>query len=103
MPGITLWEHYMVYAISFGIADLVEQQLRFKYQQLNRMDELNGSPYFRYPGFYRRYYYGMNQSFSSARNTISQAQAQRNNSARGGSFGGGGGFSGGGGSGARLR
>ena len=103
MPGITLWEHYMVYAISFGIADLVEQQLRFKYQQLNRMDELNGSPYFRYPGFYRRYYYGINQSFSSARNTISQAQAQRNNSARGGSFGGGGGFSGGGGSGARLR
>lgn len=103
MPGITLWEHYMVYAISFGIADLVEQQLRFKYQQLNRMDELNGSPYFRYPGFYRSYYYGMNQSFSSARNTISQAQAQRNNSARGGRFGGGGGFSGGGGSGARLR
>ena len=103
MPGITLWEHYMVYAISFGIADLVEQQLRFKYQQLNRMDELNGSPYFRYPGFYRRYYYGMNQSFSSARNTIAQAQAQRNNSARGGRFGGGGGFSGGGGSGARLR
>lgn len=103
MPGITLWEHYMVYAISFGIADLVEQQLRFKYQQLNRMDELNGSPYFRYPGFYRRYYYGMNQSFNSARNTIAQAQAQRNNSARGGRFGGGGGFSGGGGSGARLR
>lgn len=104
MPGITLWEHYMVYAISFGIADLVEQQLRFKYQKLNRMDELNSSPYFRYPGFYRRYYYGMNQSFTNASRTIAQAQAQRNNSARGGGrFGGGGGFSGGGGSGARLR
>ena len=103
MPGITLWEHYMVYAISFGIADLVEQQLRFKYQKLNRMDELNSSPYFRYPGFYRRYYYGMNQSFTNATRTIAQAQAQRNNSAGGGRFGGGGGFSGGGGSGARLR
>jgi uncharacterized membrane protein len=103
MPGITIWEHYMVYAISFGIADLVEKQLRFKYQQLNRTEELNRSPYFRYPGFYRAYYYGVGRSFMNAQSTI--AQAQRNNSARGGGRfgGGGGGFTGGGGSGVRLR
>lgn len=105
MPGITIWEHYMVYAISFGIAELVEKQLRFKYQQLSRTNEINQSPYFRYPGFYRAYYYGVGRSFMNAQQTIAKAQAQRNNSGRGGGRfgGGGGGFSGGGGSGVRLR
>lgn len=104
IPGITIWEHYMVYAISFGIADLVEKQLRFKYQQLSRTDEMNQSAYFRYPGFYRAYYLGVGRSFSNAQQTIAKAQAQRNNSGGGGGrFGGGGGFSGGGGSGVRLR
>jgi uncharacterized membrane protein YgcG len=106
MPGLTIWEHYMVYATAFGIADLVEKQVRFKYQQLNQMDQLNRSPFFRYPGFYYYYYYSMSRTFMSAQNTIAQAQAQRNNSSRGGGgrFGGGGGFStGGGGSGIRVR
>lgn len=106
MPGLTIWEHYMVYATAFGIADLVEKQVRFKYQQLNRMDELNRSGFFRYPGFYRYYYYSMSRSFMNAQTTIAQAQAQRNNSSRGGGgrFGGGGGFgTGGGGSGVRVR
>jgi uncharacterized membrane protein len=105
MPGLTIWEHYMVYATAFGIADLVEKQIRFKYQQLNQMNELNRSPYFRYPGFYRYYHYSMARSFVSAQRTITQAQAQRNNSSGrgGGGFGGGGGFRGGGGSGVRTR
>jgi uncharacterized membrane protein len=95
----------MVYATAFGIADLVEKQIRFKYQQLNQMNELNRSPYFRYPGFYRYYHYSMARSFVSAQRTITQAQAQRNNSSGrgGGGFGGGGGFRGGGGSGVRTR
>jgi hypothetical protein len=105
MPGMTIWEHYMVYATAFGIADLVEKQVRFKYQQLNQMDQLNRSPYFRYPGFYRYYNRSMQRSFVSAQSTIAAANAQRNNSAGrgGGRFGGGGGFRGGGGSGVRIR
>jgi uncharacterized membrane protein len=105
MPGMTVWEHYMVYATAFGIAELVEKQIRFKYQQLNKMDELNRSPYFRRPGFYRYYQHSMQRSFVSAQNTIAAANAQRNNSAGrgGGRFGGGGGFRGGGGSGVRIR
>jgi uncharacterized membrane protein len=105
MPGLTIWEHYMVYATAFGIADLVEKQIRFKYQQLNQMNELNRSPYFRYPGFYLYYNRSLNRSFVSAQQTISKAQAQRNNSSGrgGGGFGGGGGFRGGGGSGVRIR
>jgi uncharacterized membrane protein len=105
MPGLTIWEHYMVYATAFGIADLVEKQVRFKYQQMNQTEALNRSPFFRYPGFYGYYYLSLNRSFMSARSTIAQAQAQRNNSGRGGGrFGGGGGFrTGGGGSGIRIR
>jgi len=105
MPGMTVWEHYMVYATAFGIAELVEKQIRFKYQQLNKMDELNRSPYFRRPGFYRHYQHSMQRSFVSAQSTIAAANAQRNNSAGrgGGRFGGGGGFRGGGGSGVRIR
>lgn len=95
----------MVYATAFGIADLVEKQVRFKYEQLRQTEELNRSAFFRYPGFYRYYYYSIGRSFTSAQSTIAQAQAQRNNSAGrgGGRFGGGGGFRGGGGSGVRIR
>jgi uncharacterized membrane protein len=105
MPGLTIWEHYMVYATAFGIADLVEKQIRFKYQQLNQTNELNQSSTFRYPGFYLYSNRMMARSFVSAQSTISQAQAQRNNSSGrgGGGFGGGGGFRGGGGSGVRTR
>jgi uncharacterized membrane protein len=105
MPGMTIWEHYMVYATAFGIADLVEKQIRFKYQQLNQTNELNKSSTFRYPGFYLNSNRMMARSFVSAQRTISQAQAQRNNSSGrgGGGFGGGGGSRGGGGSGVRTR
>jgi uncharacterized membrane protein len=105
MPGLTIWEHYMVYATAFGIADLVEKQIRFKYQQLNQTNELNQSSTFRYPGFYLYSNRMMSRSFVSAQQTISKAQAQRNNSSGrgGGGFGGGGGFRGGGGSGVRIR
>ena len=105
MPGMTIWEHYMVYATAFGIADLVEKQIRFKYQQLNQTNELNKSSTFRYPGFYLYSNRMMARSFMSAQQTISQAQAQRNNSSGrgGGGFWGGGGSRGGGGSGVRTR
>lgn len=105
MPGIIIWEHYMVYAVEFGIADLVEKQLRFKYKELGLEDTLNQSPYFRNPGFCYFYASRINRSFVNASTTIAQAQAQRANSSRGGGgrFGGGGGHIGGGGGGMRFR
>lgn len=106
MPMVTVWEKYMVYAVAFGIADLVEEQLRFKFKQIKQEEALNQSTMFRYPYFYRSYTMGMNRGFMAARQTIAAAQAARNNSGRGGGgrFGGGGGMRfGGGGSGSRLR
>lgn len=104
MPGITVWEHYMVYAVEFGIADLVEKQLRFRYKEIGMEDVLNDSPYLRHPGFCYFYASRINRSFANAAQTIAQAQAQRANSSRGGGrFGGGGGHIGGGGGGMRFR
>ncbi len=104
MPGIIVWEHYMVYAVAFGIADLVEKQLRYKYKQLHQEQELNQSSFFRYPGLHYYYWYGINRSFMRAQQTIQVAQQQRNSARGGGRFGGGGGgHFGGGGSGVRLR
>ena len=106
MPMIQIWDKFMVYAVAFGIAELVEKQLRFKYQQLKQETTLNQSRTLRYPLFYRSYVGGFSRSFAGARQTIARAQAARNNSGRGGGgrFGGGGGMrSGGGGGGMRGR
>jgi len=105
MPGIVVWEHYMVYAVSFGIADLVEKQLRYKYKQLDQEEVLRQSRFFRYPGLHYYYWHGINRSYMRAQATIQAAQAARNAAKGGGGrFGGGGGFHiGGGGSGVRLR
>ena len=111
MPGIVVWEHYMVYAVQFGIADLVEKQLRFKYRELGLEEELDRGTYLRYRGFYGIYNYHYLHSMTMARTVIQTAQAARaqaSNSARGGGghFGGGGGFGGhigGGGGGGHFR
>ena len=93
MPGIIVWEHYMVYATEFGIADKVEKQVRFKYSSLGMENELTSSnaTFFFYPSFYNYYSYRMANSFTVASTTIAKAQAAR----AGGSGGGRGGFGGG--------
>jgi len=95
MPGIVVWEHYMVYATEFGIADQVEKQVRFKYSSLGMDNELTSSnaTFFYYPNFYHYYSYRMANSFTVANMTIAKAQAARAASSRG--SGGRGGFGGG--------
>lgn len=102
MPSIAIWEHYLVYATSFGIADLVEKQMRMKFKQMNLNDDtVNSVPLFRYPMF--NYYIGMRmmRSFTIATTTINTARAQAVGRAAGkgglGGFGGGRSFGGGGG------
>ena len=31
VPSLIIWEHYLVYATSFGIADKVSEQLKLKF------------------------------------------------------------------------
>lgn len=100
VPGVEVWEHYLVYATSFGIAELVEKQLRTRFKQLSREEEFNASPilYYHYSSYF---HYRVIRSMTISRTTIQTAQQQRmQNSSHGGGrggFGGGSSFGGGGG------
>lgn len=102
MPLIKIWEHYMVYAVSFGVAEEVEKQMRLHFKSLGE-DQFD-SYYSSSPIFYTHSYIYIRRSCHNsttiARSTIVQAQAARaskNISSRGGGFGGGRSFGGGGG------
>lgn len=101
VPSLVVWEHYLVYATSFGIADKVSEQLKlkFSYEEFTSAD----CTYFVYFG-YRHRIGGFNRSIRSIRTVSSgtiarHVTAQRISSRSGGGFGGfrsgGGGFSGG--------
>lgn len=105
MPSIVIWEHYLVYAISFGIADKVMEQLRVKLPNIE--NEVKNTTFIGYGYYHRNYSFGMainriNHSFQSARvnsmNTIASHNASSTGGRRGsGGFGGGSSFGGGGG------
>ena len=105
MPLIEIWEHYMVYAVSFGIAEEVEKQMRLHFKSMgeDKYDTYD-TYYSSSPVFYSRSYIYVSRSCRSsttvARATIAQAQAARASSSgggRSGGFGGGRSFGGGGG------
>ncbi|HNZ50046.1 MAG TPA: DUF2207 domain-containing protein [Bacilli bacterium] len=104
IPGVVVWEHYLVYATSLKVADKVMEQLEVKLPA--EMIESEQATYmgigYRYYGFRLGYALGrINQSVSTARAngraTIAAHQAQVSGSGRGGGFGGGRSFGGGGG------
>ena len=89
VPAVEIWEHYLVYATAFGIADKVLKQLKTIYPNIDDIDGLNTSTY-----MYFMYHSNFSSSFSGAINSsISSAYTSSHSS----SYGGGGGFSGGGG------
>ena len=105
MPGVVVWEHYLVYATSLKVADKVMEQLKVKLP----MDEAVASEAtfmgvgYRARGFYFGYALGRFQrSISTAKinavQTITAHNAAKVGSGgRGGGFGGGSSFGGGGG------
>ena len=84
VPAIEVWEHYLVYATVFGIADKVLKQLKTIYPHIDELDSLNTSAY-----MYFMYHCNFETSFSSS---ISSSISSSYSSG----IGGGGGFSGGG-------
>ncbi len=104
MPGVIVWEHYLVYAVSLKCADKVMEQLRVKLpmdEETARKSTYLGLGYGR-----RNFYYGagllsMNQTLRSARMNAARkiSQASSSSGGRGGGFGGGSSFGGGGGGG----
>lgn len=95
LPSIVLWEHYLVYATAFGIADKVIKQLKLVYPELN--DDLYFNTY-GYSAMYIATHTDFSNSFSGAISS-SISTATSSGSGAGGGFSGGGGFGGGGGGG----
>lgn len=90
IPAIEVWEHYLVYATAFGIADKVLKQLKTVYPNIDSLDTVNTSAY-----MYFMYHSNFSSSFSGAISSSITSSTYSSGS------GGGGGFSGGGGGGRR--
>lgn len=96
VPSLIIWEHYLVYATSFGIADKVMKQLKLKFSvETVNEDDLTFVVYY---GLRYNNIVHLNRSVYGARNSAMSTIARHNASRSNGSFGGGssrGGFSGG--------
>lgn len=89
VPALILWEHFLVYATVFGIAEKVLKQLKIKYPELLENSTLNETTY-----MYMMYNSGLGHSLAtSISNSITSSYTSGNYSSGSGS---GGGFSGGG-------
>ena len=94
VPALEVWEHYLVYATAFGIADKVLKQLKTVYPNIDSLDTVNTSAY-----MYFMYHSNFSSSFSGA--ISSSISSSTYSSSYSSGSGGGGGFSGGGGGGRR--
>lgn len=106
IPSIIVMEHYLVYATSFGVADLVEKQMniKLKTQNINPETYYQGRPIFVNTYFRYRMYSTMSRVSMSSKKEIVAHRAKSVTSSVGGRGGFGGGSSfGGGGGGARAR
>ena len=111
VPELVLWEKYLVYATTFGIADKVLKQLKVKYPEFTDENYMSTTTYLylmRRGNFSVSFVNSLNTSVNRAYNSGVSARATANgysygNSSSGGGFGGGfsggGGFGGGGGGG----
>ncbi len=93
IPSIEVWEHYLVYATVFGIADKVLKQLKSIYPNIDEVDTISTSAYMHF-----MYNSNFSTSFSGAINSSIHSSISSSYSS---GTGGGGGFSGGGGGGRR--
>ena len=94
VPALEVWEHYLVYATAFGIADKVLKQLKTVYPNIDSLDTVNTSAY-----MYFMYHSNFSSSFSGAISASISSSTYSSSYSSG--SGGGGGFSGGGGGGRR--
>lgn len=102
IPSVILWEHYLVYAISLGVAKEVIKQLKMVFRD---EDFNNSSLTYMYYGYYgsRMSHFDainhvMDSVIGSTESTYKQAMSKLSSSSgRGGGFSGGGGGGGGGG------
>lgn len=105
IPGIVVWEHYLVYATSLKVADKVMEQLEVRLPKTLDEESLHNATYLGMSYYYPRYHFmhtfgRINTSINLARQNVTQTIVKYNSqrvggSGGGGGFGSGGGFSGG--------
>ncbi len=111
IPSLAIWEHYLVYAVTLGVAKEVIKQLQIVYPNLQQDGYYFGAHWYYY-NMHAANFSGLANGIDTMTSTIQQSIQQSINTATsqsssgsggGGGFsgGGGGGFSGGGGGGAR--
>lgn len=100
IPSLIIWEHYLVYAVTLGVAKEVIRQLEVVFPHMQDGDYRFGSGWMMY-GSYHSGMNVLNNSFDSIGNSFerSLASAKKAVSKSSSGSGGGGGFSGGGGGG----
>ena len=105
VPSLVIWEHYLVYATSFGIADKVMDQLKLKFSESDFTNaNLTYGRYFSNNFFINMYFINsLSRLRVNAVTTIAAAKSARvaksgGGRIGGGGFGGGSSFGGGGGS-----
>jgi uncharacterized membrane protein len=104
IPSLIVWEHYLVYATSFGIANKVTKQLKLKMGE--DVLESRDTTFILYYGLRYNYAVNMSNNVSKLRYTATSTISRHNStrgaggsfSNRGGGFSGGSSFGGGGGS-----
>ncbi|OEH86089.1 hypothetical protein BHU72_14270 [Desulfuribacillus stibiiarsenatis] len=111
IPSLVIWEHYLVYAISLGVAKEVIKQLNIVFPSMEQGNHRFGYGWYYlntnngdFTDFTNSFENMTNSVTKSIQQSISTATSQTSSGSGGGggfSGGGGGGFSGGGGGGAR--
>lgn len=100
LPDIVLWEKYLVYAVTLGVADKLAKTMEIRateLQEFNNSDVLFDYYYFNHlTSFTRSINHAVHSSVSAAQSARAAANTASSSSSSGGGFGGG--FSGGGGS-----
>ena len=99
IPSLIIWEHYLVYAVTLGVAKEVIKQLEIVFPNMQDGDYRFGHGWLTYGAW--NSFHAMHESFNDIGNVVERslktAQAAVSKSSSG--SGGGGGFSGGGGGG----
>jgi uncharacterized membrane protein len=98
LPSLIIWEHYMVYAITLGVAKEVMKQLQVVYPDMTENNRQFGYGWYYYGATSANSMSSLGNSFDSLTSSISNSITTALSSTSSGS-GGGGGFSGGGGGG----
>ncbi len=104
IPSLVIWEHYLVYAVTLGVAKEVMKQLELVYPNLTEGSYRFGYGWYYWPMSRSANPLGFTNSFTALSNTITQSiraatSTQSSGKGFGGGFSGGGGFGGGGGGG----